>query len=119
MPNTYSIGLLAACECLREDGFPHILTNGYECEEGKADIVCLAPDDSAVLVFVTTKRVRGEIDPAPNFNAKKLARVARCFLVDHPCCKNIACDVMEVHVGNGATATVTCAKGAFTWESEG
>ena len=118
MEKTYSIGTLAALRFLSEAGHGEVCTAGYECAEGKADLVCAGPD-SATLVFVSTKRRRGEGADATTVSAKKLSRIAMCYLVEHPGVSKLSCDVLSVTIGKMATVTVSANEGAYTWEHEG
>lgn len=114
----YSIGQLAALRYLHETETERdIRTDGFECPEGRASIVCVGPDD-ATLVFVSTKRKRGESKEA-TVSQNKLRRIAMCYLVDNPGVCKLSCDVLSVTIGNCATVSVSATKGAFTWEHEG
>lgn len=118
MEKTYSIGRLAALRYLADAGLTLTSPTRYECPEGSVDIVC-ANGDAATLVFVTTKRKRGEAPEAPTVSAKKLSRIAMCYLVEHPGLARLSCDVLSVTIGSGATVTVSAKEGAYTWEHEG
>lgn len=118
MEKTYSIGALAALCFLSEAGHGDVSTAGYECAEGKADMVC-AGAESATLVFLSTKRRRGDGVDAPAVSAKKLSRIAMCYLVEHPGVSKLSCDVLSVTIGKLATVTVSATEGAYTWEHEG
>ena len=117
MEKTYSIGDLAARAYLRDAGQPQINATGYECPEGKADMVCIDAD-SATLVFVTAKRARNGSKPDPSYSQKKLSRIAMCYLVEHPSVSRLSCDVLQAIVGRGGAVTVSCAEGAYVWEHE-
>ena len=117
METTYSIGGLAACQYLKDSGYGSIQNFGYECPEGKADIVC-ADGDSVTLVFVTAKRRRKETELEPSYSQKKLFRVAMCYLVDYPGVKHLSCDVLCALIGSGGTVSVSCTEGAYVWEPE-
>lgn len=114
----YSIGQLAALRYLHETETERdIRTDGFECPEGRASIVCVGPDD-ATLVFVSTKRKRGESKEA-TVSQSRLRRIAMCYLVEHPGVTSLTCDVLSVTIGSGATVTVSAQVGAYSWEHEG
>lgn len=114
MEKTYSIGELAAQAYLRDAGHPQTNTTGYECAEGKADLVCIDAD-ATTLVIVTAKRQRGEVKE-PEFSYKRLQHIAMCFLVEHPEVDALRFDVIEALIGTGATVSVNALEGAYYWE---
>lgn len=116
MEKTYSIGQLAAEAYLRDSGLEKADAGGYACDEGKADMVCTGADGTT-LVFVTAKRARKGSELEPSYSAKKLSRIAMCYLVEHPGTARLSCDVLCALIGSGGTVTVTGVKGAYVWES--
>lgn len=114
MGKTYSIAHLAAMSYVRDKGMGGELSYRYVCDEGAADIVA-EDGDVTVLMAVTAKRQRGEAR-APEFSAKRLQRIATCFLVEHPEVDRLRFDVVEALIGTGATVTVNVAEGAYSWE---
>lgn len=112
--NTYSIAHLAAIAYLNSKGLKAEGACKYVCDEGTADIV-VKDGEVTVLVIVTAKRQRGEAR-APEFSAKRLQRIATCFLVEHPEVDSLRFDVLEALIGTGATVTVNVAEGAYSWE---
>ncbi|OUN47658.1 hypothetical protein B5G20_02765 [Collinsella sp. An7] len=117
MEKTYSIGGLAAQAYLRDAGHPQASAAGYECPEGRADIVCVDAD-STTLVFVTAKRARKGSELEPSYSQKRLSRIAMCYLVEHPGVESLSCDVLCALIGSGGTVTVSCVKGAYVWKHE-
>lgn len=115
METTYSIGELAAKAYLAETEHRMIDTHGYECPEGKADLVCADPE-STTLVFVTTKRRRKDTGLEPSYNKKRMQRIAMCYLVQHPEVDALRFDVIEALIGTGATVSVNALEGAYSWE---
>lgn len=115
MEKTYSIGELAAQAYLRDAGHPQTNTTGYECAEGKADMICIDAD-ATTLVFVTAKRARKGSELEPSYSQKKLQRIAMCYLVEHPGVSRLSCDVLCALIGSGGAVTVTGVKGAYVWE---
>lgn len=114
MGKTYSIAHLAAMSYVRDKGMGGESFYKYACDEGAADIVA-KDGDATVLMAVTAKRQRGEAR-APEFSAKRLQRIATCFLVEHPEVDSLRFDVVEALIGTGATVTVNVAEGAYSWE---
>lgn len=114
MGKTYSIAHLAAMSYVRDKGMGREPSYRYVCDEGAADIVA-KDGDVTVLMAVTAKRQRGEAR-APEFSAKRLQRIATCFLVEHPEVDRLRFDVVEALIGTGATVTVNVAEGAYSWE---
>lgn len=118
METTYSIGELAAKAYLAETEHRIIDTHGYECPEGKADLVCADPE-STTLVFVTTKRRRKDTGLEPSYNKKRMQRIAMCYLVEHQGRMRLSCDAMCVLIGSGGNVTVSYVEGIYVWENEG
>lgn len=114
MGKTYSIAHLAAMSYVRDKGMGGEPFYKYVCDEGAADIVA-KDGDATVLMDVTAKRQRGEAR-APEFSAKRLQRIATCFLVEHPEVDSLRFDVLEALIGTGATVTVNALEGAYYWE---
>lgn len=114
MGKTYSIAHLAAMSYVRDKGMGGEPSYRYACDEGAADIVA-KDGDVTVLMAVAAKRQRGEAR-APEFSAKRLQRIATCFLVEHPEVDRLRFDVVEALIGTGATVTVNVADGAYSWE---
>ncbi len=105
----YDIAALIAKEMLLEKDMAHIDMTGYECEEGKADIVCQDERGCHIIISVQAVRHRGCDDPKPTYNVKKMRRVLMCYLADHPEVKSARYDHLLVTIltGNGATVTYT------------
>lgn len=113
---SYSIGSLAARAYLRDAGYPEPDDLGYECPDGRADMVC-ADGDSAMLAFVTAKRARGGESKEATVSADRLRRVAMCYIAEHLSLSRLSCSVVSVVIGNGATVSVSAAEDVFTWEA--
>lgn len=117
MEKTYSIGELAARAYLRDAGHPQTNATGYECPEGKADMVCIDAD-ATTLVFVTAKRARKGSELEPSYSKKKLSRIAMCYLVENPGVKRLSCEVLCALIGSGGTVTVSGVEDAYVWQCE-
>ncbi len=105
----YDIASLVARAFLLERDFSSIDMTGYECDEGRADIVCQDEQGCHVIVGVQAIRQRGAGSPKPSLNVKKMRRVLMCYLADHPEVKSARYDHLLVTIltGNGATVTYT------------
>lgn len=113
MSNTYSIAFLAASAYLRAQGIGSMAGN-YVCDEGSAEMIVVNGDET-ILVTFSAKRQSGEAAP-PKYSAKRLQRIAMCYLSEHPEVTKLRFDVLEVLIGANATATVSAVEGAYSWE---
>lgn len=105
----YDIGELIAKEFLLSKDLKSVDMTGYECDEGKADALCIDESGCHVLVNVETHRKRGVEEPKQVYNAKRMRRVLMCYLADHPEVKAARYDhiLTTIYTGNGAEVAYT------------
>ncbi len=105
----YDIGELIAKEFLLSKDLKSVDMTGYECDEGKADALCIDESGCHVLVNVETHRKRGVEEPKQVYNVKRMRRVLMCYLADHPEVKAARYDhiLTVIYTGNGAEVTYT------------